>query len=249
MAPTTSRYKAGLWALVVPWPIPTCTWGGGSTTFFPVRPLPATPAMYWCGLGISMIYLFYGPALDNFVDLLNNNTYNLKFTVNSDPHKIWCLDLHFTIRRLLGTQSCLPPVPTLPHSYAAFPMPNTSDLEEIVPVTAISNTIQIYWGGNSYCVVIRSRSYVRHLTRHFRNLEMLFPYVTNSLRVIILHGQGIQEKGIHRCGHCTFCLWVSTGSRFKLPNGELFLSAFSGWLQYSGGCVPHDMEMQCFLRW
>lgn len=47
------------------------------------------------------------------------------------------------------------------------------------------------------------------------------------------------SKGLYRCGHCAFCPWVSTGSRFTPANGELFYPSFRGRLWHPWCSLPH----------
>lgn len=183
-------------------------------------------------------------------------------------------------------------------------MPNTSDWEETVPTTRISNTTQTCWENDSYCVAIRNHSYVRHSIKHSNSLEMhdftkprpnliimlcynslpnilisntnlemfwpnigifvwrfnphqvylclpweflnvLFLYVTNALTATmsLLVGRALTRKGFTDVVIALFCPWMSTDSRFKLPNGELFNPHF--WADCSTQGVVYLMTCKC----
>lgn len=96
-APTTSRYRAWPWAHVVPQPTPICTWGGWEWNIFSNEVLTSHTGhvLLWLRYIDDIFVIWTGSqqTLDTFVDLLNNNIYNLKFTVESNPSKIYFLDL------------------------------------------------------------------------------------------------------------------------------------------------------------
>lgn len=51
------------------------------------------------------------------------------------------------------------------------------------------------------------------------------------------------QNGITRYGKCAFCPWITTGTRFMLPNGEIFTPAFHANCETQG--VVYLMSCKC----
>lgn len=70
---------------------------------------------------------------------------------------------------------------------------------------------------------------VRKYTGHtfemgFKKTTSLGDRVTRSH--FVPHSTQTQSPRIYRCGNCNFCPWINTGTRFNLPNWDIFCPKF-----------------------
>lgn len=76
----------------------------------------------------------------------------------------------------------------------------------------------------------------------FKRAPSLRDKLTKS-HFVSLQDYTINQVGMHTCGHCSFCSWVSMGWRFQLPNGEMFCPHF--WADCNTQGVVYLMTCKC----
>lgn len=266
---------------------------------------------------IFIIWTGSQQTLASFVDHLNSNTFNLKFTYNSDLHKISFLDLTIykdanlclatTLYRketagntVLHASSAHPStlVRSIPYAqYIRLRRNCTTDnefkhhadalrerlLKRGYSKSLLRRAFNKAWDQSRNALLFsKEPRREEHLTtkfitkyshqqyqfcnilqQHWHILSedpILRKYVSDYPEIVFKKAPSLRDKltkshfapsqaqttnrvGIHTCGHCSFCPWVSTGYKFQLPNGETFCPPF--WADCNTQGVIYLMTCRC----